>query len=445
MKGHTLRITFDFEPGSCFDLYERIAFWDSPDTIQFFKEHGYTLYKRIGKDDYLSASTEPALPFQDFAEGVYPYSYYDARTVDSDPTPLRASEPGAKVAFAQDSLNRHVAIKLVRDGTEEYRIMRFLSQQRLETLKDNCVVPVLELLPVEGFWFAVMPRRPQRSFELNHLADHDFRWGESPQNPPPKIVQDVLGFMHGMLKGLAFLHEHNISHGDMHEGNLLINHFCDVTFQGSSNIRQDLRFQQSLSYCVFDFDFAVMLSPDEDRGNFRLPCERSYGTFAKIKDTYQGELDYNPFVFDVGNVGVTFCRLYQHLTKEIPFLAPLLDKMTTRDLDRRFKASEALRFFEDMTSQLSQSELEVQTPQRERGEQLSYDLYDRWSHVPVDFARKWEIYKEPPLPWTTKVLRWLCERRWGHYIVAIIRRFLSGMISFPRRVHTHFVGFRIRG
>ncbi|KDR82382.1 hypothetical protein GALMADRAFT_57318, partial [Galerina marginata CBS 339.88] len=408
----------------------RISFWDSPDTVQFFQEHGYTLYKRIGKDDYLSPSTEPALPFQDFAEGVYPYSYYDAQCLDSDPTPLRASEPRAMVAFGQDSLNRHVAIKPVRDGTDEYRIMRFLSQQRLETLKDNCVVPVLNLLPVEGFWFAVMPR-----------------WGNSPQNPHPKIVQDVLGFIHGMLKvrGIAFLHEHNISHGDIHEGNFLINHFCDVTFQRSSRTRQDLRSRKSLSYCVFDFDFAVMLSPDEDRGNFRLPCERSYGTFARIKDTYQGELDYNPFVFDVGNVGVTFCRLYQHLTKEIPLLAPLLDKMTARDLDRRFTASEALRFFEDMTSQLSQSELEVQTPQRERGEQLSYDLYDRWSRVPADFARKWEIYKEPPLPWTTKVLCWLCERRWGHYIVAIIRRFLSGMISFPRQVHTHFVGFRIHG
>lgn len=68
------------------------------------------------------------------------------------------SWPQGKVVFAQDSLGQHVAIKLVRDGTDEYRILRFLHEQPLAVLQENSVIPILELLPIEGFWFAVMPR-----------------------------------------------------------------------------------------------------------------------------------------------------------------------------------------------------------------------------------------------------------------------------------------------
>lgn len=60
--------------------------------------------------------------------------------------------------FAQDAHKRHVAVKIVRDDTDEYRILRYLSQQSLDVLKENCILPVLDLLPVEGFWFAIMPR-----------------------------------------------------------------------------------------------------------------------------------------------------------------------------------------------------------------------------------------------------------------------------------------------
>lgn len=60
--------------------------------------------------------------------------------------------------FAQDSQNRHVAIKLVRADTDEHRILEFVRQHLLNILKENCVVPVLEILPIEGFCFVVMPR-----------------------------------------------------------------------------------------------------------------------------------------------------------------------------------------------------------------------------------------------------------------------------------------------
>lgn len=62
------------------------------------------------------------------------------------------------IAYAQDLQNRHVVIKVVQAQTDEYCILRFLHEQKPEILKENCIIPVLDLLPIKGFYFAVMPR-----------------------------------------------------------------------------------------------------------------------------------------------------------------------------------------------------------------------------------------------------------------------------------------------
>jgi hypothetical protein len=62
------------------------------------------------------------------------------------------------VVFAQDTQGRHVAIKLVLDNSDEYRIMCFLREQELDTLQENCIIPILDLIRFNGFWAAVMPR-----------------------------------------------------------------------------------------------------------------------------------------------------------------------------------------------------------------------------------------------------------------------------------------------
>jgi hypothetical protein len=62
------------------------------------------------------------------------------------------------VVFAQNIQGRHVAIKLVLDDSDEYRIMCFLREQDLDTLQENCIIPILDLMRFKGFWAAVMPR-----------------------------------------------------------------------------------------------------------------------------------------------------------------------------------------------------------------------------------------------------------------------------------------------
>ncbi|KAF8875326.1 hypothetical protein CPB84DRAFT_1796562 [Gymnopilus junonius] len=420
----TPRIPFDFQPGQDdFNILERLEFWDSPDTIRFFKEHGYILYKRFFSCGDPSCLSTPALSSEEVVDDRYPYASYDYRY---DPEKLLlASDIRVKVAFAQDSLGRHVAIKLVRDDTDEYRVLRFLNQQPLETLHENCVIPVLELLPVAGFWFAVMPR-----------------WGGSVRLPKPVTILDALDLMHAMLKGLSFLHKHNISHGDIHDDNMLANHFCDAREASNCQIRRDLRSRRSLSYALFDFDFSTILPAHLDRKELRLPYERSWGTFCRVYDTAQGEFNYNPFVFDVGNLGVAFCDRYQHLTPAAPFLAPLLDRMTTRDLERRFTALEALQFFEDMLSRMTETQLATPFWDDNFEVYLPFDKYDRWVNLPPDFTKTWAIYKEPPLPLITKLLRWICGYNWVYHTVAFIRWTIYRLAHLPTRTTTWFVGLR---
>jgi hypothetical protein len=49
-------------------------------------------------------------------------------------------------------------MKLVLHGTDELRIYEFLQKQPLSVMQGNCILPVLDILPIEGHSFVVMPR-----------------------------------------------------------------------------------------------------------------------------------------------------------------------------------------------------------------------------------------------------------------------------------------------
>ncbi|KAK0445395.1 hypothetical protein EV421DRAFT_315577 [Armillaria borealis] len=121
--------------------------------------------------------------------------------------------------------------------------------------------------------------------------------------------------------------------------------------------------------------------------------------------------------------------------------------MVHQDTKKRFTAREALQFFDDMYSQLSEAELEFAPPQ---GWNLShlYETFDRWQDLPLDFVQRWACYRKPPIPWSTKVLRYLCRYRWVHYAVVRVRRFHSGFrfwALFPDGMLRFFQGICLRG
>ena len=51
-------------------------------------------------------------------------------------------------------------MKAILDGSEEFRILRYLKEQGVSRYADDFqnVIPVLDLLPCEGEWLVIMPR-----------------------------------------------------------------------------------------------------------------------------------------------------------------------------------------------------------------------------------------------------------------------------------------------
>ncbi|KAF4620356.1 hypothetical protein D9613_000110 [Agrocybe pediades] len=421
-----LAVNFTYEPGERGDVDERNAFWYSPSTTEWFEKRGYILYEPVANDRSMRTMM-PKLPcVEEIYEGEYPFAAYDGTPARYFPdTPFRAWEFNGKVMFAQDRQGRHVAIKLVRLETEEYRILEFLRDLPLDTLEENCVLPVLNILPIEGFCFVVMPR-----------------WGVSINHPRLGTIGQVLQMMRDILKGLAFLHSHNIIHGDIKLSNFMIDDFRDSYIPENCAFRFLRRDEGRVRYAIYDFDMSRMVPKEINRQDYWIPTDSGYawGTFNVTKDYAQGELEYNPFITDVGCLGALFSGNFQDVIPALPILAPLIDMLTTHKLRQRFTASEALAFLEEYSSSLSEEELKKPTPEPDYNYiRQAYYEHDRWASVPPHLAKKWEKYREPPVSWKTKLLRRLFQYGWVYHLkVILVRKFLARIPKVWRTIVSYF-------
>ncbi|KAG6823901.1 hypothetical protein H0H92_008668, partial [Tricholoma furcatifolium] len=176
------------------------------------------------------------------------------------------------VNYAHDVQGRHFAIKAILDGSEEFRILRYLKTQGFSSSVDKFsnVIPVLDLLPCEGHWLAVMPRDWRTFMPIGSLTD---------------IKMD----------------------------NVLVNHFDNWRLDHCNSHRTALRNEGKLIYAIFDFSHSTMFSVSATLEECRLPSIISWKTLPSQRpsDTMQAELDFNPFAFDVGMLGVLFCSEFQ--------------------------------------------------------------------------------------------------------------------------------------
>ena len=114
--------------------------------------------------------------------------------------------------------------------------------------------------------------------------------------------------------------------------------------------------------------------------------------------------------------------------------APLMDRMTTADLSRRFTAGEALKFLEAHGSELTQEELEYFVPPPPQGSFL-YEQVDRWNGLPDEFIKTWGHFREPKQSFQIRLLRKICDHDWGLIAVQLVRRVLTKLASWR---HTRF-------
>lgn len=94
---------------------------------------------------------------------------------------------------------------------------------------------------------------------------------------------------------------------DINTSNILVNHFGATCGNLDNDVRRTLRRDGQLVYAINDFDISIVFPPTATREECRLPISYACdGGQNQPLDTRQGELDYDPFVFDVGCLGVLF-------------------------------------------------------------------------------------------------------------------------------------------
>lgn len=103
--------------------------------------------------------------------------------------------------------------------------------------------------------------------------------------------------------------------------NMVVNFFGnELATGGYHSLRHSHLVKGHLSYALIDFDLSIMLAPDIQKEVFRLPRQEAWaGTYCH-SDILQGELDYNPFAYDVGTLGSVFCESYQVSNFKMPRL-----------------------------------------------------------------------------------------------------------------------------
>lgn len=153
-----------FEPERIDDFEGKFRFWAA--LRPWFQQHGYYLHLHKNKEDGTRKYSYPQTVFM--GEDKFPYahvgvdepqedepSFGDDEPRDDKPAFTSQGDASGRIHFAQDSEGRHVAIKLVKGDSDEYRITRFLSERPSFV---PGVVSILALLPYDGHWFLVMPR-----------------------------------------------------------------------------------------------------------------------------------------------------------------------------------------------------------------------------------------------------------------------------------------------
>ncbi|KAI0070379.1 hypothetical protein K474DRAFT_816925 [Panus rudis PR-1116 ss-1] len=361
--------------------FDRGQFWNGYKT--WFAGFGYTLFDF--QDGWWYApliSAKASLPFA---------TCFKTERSES----VGVSMGNNKHAIAQDAQGRDVVLKLTDRDSMEHKVNMRLLQSILETPYDF----VATAMPL---WTAPLMR-----LDLNS-------------------VRDIVVCIRCLLTALDFLHRHRIIHRDIHHCNIAISYYAwDFdNGRGVDRFVDEQKRSGTLAYALFDFDLAIQFPEDTSVKDFRIPSEHAFYGWPNYhpRDVYRGQVDYNPFAFDVACLGHLLAATCMDAIPLIPMLAPLFDRMTTHVVHERFTASEALSFFvENIQGGLPADILD--TPVMLGPAPIC--LVDVcWTDLSPEFCARWRSYRTPAIPWYDRVLDWVVSFQLGWRFVRYIRRTL---------------------
>ncbi|CAK5264817.1 unnamed protein product, partial [Mycena citricolor] len=404
-----------------FEFSKRLQFWDGP-IRAFLSERGYTLnrFEIFGDKGSTFGFMYPALEFSPSAAPKDPrYAFVDTPTsfVSLTSKPFKYHIYG-KVAFAQETSHpeKHIAVKLIRNDSPEYQIMKTL----LEDADGRFIrglVPVLDLFPFCGHWLAVTPR-----------------WGDDARAPWPSTIGQALDLLEDALSGLAYLHERRIVHRDISFSNMLTNHIPSQRFSDVSDaMRSRLRNQRVLTLGLFDYNLSLVFPRDTPLELARSSYEDYFlGAWKPHLDVGHGEYQYNPFAVDVLGVGYIIGRGFQHMTPVAPILAPVIDGLVHWHPPSRLTAAAALDLLRTLKAEYGPGIVNLAAP---TFQSMGYDElplleeFDRWKGLPEEFIARWKHLRTPPVPFHRRLLHFLCSYEPVSIVVRQLRRLVDASCS----------------
>ncbi|KAJ7589483.1 kinase-like domain-containing protein [Mycena floridula] len=229
-----------------------------------------------------------------------------------------------------------VVLKIVLDNTEELRLSQILSSASFRDDSQNHCVNVLKVISFPGRRFKIMV----------YLFYCD------------AILLESI-----MLEGLEFMHEKNIAHGDISQGNIMMD--------GSKVVPSGLHFSSSICYAR---DSGLLFIPRKTKHRCRVAPVRYYfidfglsqgqristedrqlvGQWKVTPEMAQDD-PYNPFNADIVRLGTVFRDLFPLSFFDLDDFNDLLDDMTAKSPEDRPSAADALLQFEEIVSAMSRS------------------------------------------------------------------------------------------
>ncbi|TRM70471.1 kinase-like domain-containing protein [Schizophyllum amplum] len=249
---------------------------------------------------------------------------------------LPSPQMKAKVNAALDPHYRMVIIKAVPSDSSKWRIIDFLSSGARRDDPRNHTIPVVEIIHAQQYVFIVQ-------------ACWDYSW----VFPPFDSVASRLEWCHQLFTGLCFMHEHGITHADIHSGNVLWNHDGARPSYFLQDPCPKLHSTFDARYAYIDFGAAVHSFDEADRHwTPRTYPPEEYAAPEQIL-----EIPIDRFAADIYNLGrVMEKEMYNSMKQQHPVAhemlkvahayADLIRVMISELPEERPSAQQALAFLQ---------------------------------------------------------------------------------------------------
>ncbi|KAJ7639223.1 kinase-like domain-containing protein [Roridomyces roridus] len=248
-------------------------------------------------------------------------------------------QPSVKICFGIDRYQRQVVFKAVPNDDIELKVLGLLCSDPLRADTRNRTIPVLEFVETRhDFVIVVMPS-----------------WGFSWYCPGCGSMATRIELALKLVETLQFLHENKIAHGDIHSGNILINHVDNRHF--SAPKEADFRLGSDVEYAYIDFGSSHVLEPGISCGHpITLPPEGAASPEQELLfDDKNATIDV--FAADIYNLGkVLEKELRQafkdygenHMPEPLEY-NKILSDMTSEQPSDRPSASEVVQMLRNLS------------------------------------------------------------------------------------------------